>query len=793
MSPNMPKSHKNQGVTLCKKAYKSYIDPLLAEFRQILHVTWDLPDDLTQMANAMLESTGSKALRSQKTRKQLLIVLIKSKFRINRDRVQSFLDAAARFKRYFDPNTKAKITSLFDRADKRAFTEWANNEQIPQDLNYLFDPATDTEALEYLQGQLEKATINRSDARSGVQEERRQSILRSLFGSWIFCINETKSAMAFNTGLLPEEIEDDYFEHLQRYYPEVLTRSCGAYTIAISACQIQDLRAGKLRAIIFDEIFTAYKQLSNYSYVFVWFIFPRDHMTHGKAWELIHDVTIYAEKFHKIKLVTGYFHPEKISETTERYIKNLDTSRAEFETHQCGFAFRDCIVICSGTVDSNNSVGNIDSVLLLMEKNVADERPIPCPACRSLNIRGNSYQVFGVKSWECQNPLCPERSAFDRGKRFSLSSILRAEASRDPNALIPDDSLTKWKLDVVGKKTDKEILDLIVRHYSLPGDSLTFVNWGKIPTKYCDRLIVKQGFRSLSNKQSDPLPSFEQTPFFNRYLNVATDVTSHLWNKIETNRPWLDLYEGSCLDVLPSIFTKTVDGAVTSPPYYNAREYSKWPNLYCYLYDMKIAAEGVYRVLKPGGYYLFNIFDYFDNDNILVLSAMGKRRLTLGAYMTQIFRRCGFSLVGNIVWYKGEIEGKRNYNQGNRAPFYQLPLNTWEHILILRKPGKVVKNLTFSNVIFCRPVLKWFNGKNRHGHSAPFPKEIPDLLCSQLPPRAKILDPFAGSLTTAVTCHARDQDCVAIELHRPYCDLGLKKIADAEAQLPLYDHSGARV
>lgn len=38
-----------------------------------------------------------------------------------------------------------------------------------------------------------------------------------------------------------------------------------------------------------------------------------------------------------------------------------------------------------------------------LRKNMRDERIVPCPTCRSNNVRGNSYPVLGVKSWECNN------------------------------------------------------------------------------------------------------------------------------------------------------------------------------------------------------------------------------------------------------------------------------------------------------------------------------------------------------------------------------------------------------
>ena len=153
--------------------------------------------------------------------------------------------------------------------------------------------------------------------------------------------------------------------------------------------------------------------------------------------------------------------------------------------------------------------------------------------------------------------------------------------------------------------------------------------------------------------------------------------------------------------------------------------------------------------------------------------------------MSQIFRNTGFELHGNIVWFKGEIEGKRNYNQGNRAPYYQLPLNSWEHILVFRKPGSGRKTIEFPSLIYCQPVKKMFNGENRHGHTAPFPIDIPKLLCDRLDSGSSVLDPYGGSFTTALACQERDQQCTIIELHTEYCQLGLSRVSETNKQLEL--------
>ena len=49
----------------------------------------------------------------------------------------------------------------------------------------------------------------------------------------------------------------------------------------------------------------------------------------------------------------------------------------------------------------------------------------------------------------------------------------------------------------------------------------------------------------------------------------------------------MDLRQGDSLDILKTIPENSVDTMVTSPPYYNAREYSQYGSLEEYMQQMK--------------------------------------------------------------------------------------------------------------------------------------------------------------------------------------------------------------
>jgi excisionase family DNA binding protein len=142
---------------------------------------------------------------------------------------------------------------------------------------------------------------------------------------------------------------------------------------------------------------------------------------------------------------------------------------------------------------------------------------------------------------------------------------------------------------------------------------------------------------------------------------------------------------GDCYKALKRLDTESIQLMVTSPPYYNAREYSQWQNLELYLDEMKKIIHESYRVLDNHRVWVFNVGDIFDNDRIKTSAVWGKRRIPLGAYFIRIFEEEGFEFVDDIVWDKGEVESKRHMNNGLNYPFYQYPLNCYEHILIFHK------------------------------------------------------------------------------------------------------------
>lgn len=87
----------------------------------------------------------------------------------------------------------------------------------------------------------------------------------------------------------------------------------------------------------------------------------------------------------------------------------------------------------------------------------------------------NSYPSLGVRSWECRNLLCPDRSKYNRGKRYSFKALLMQEAIDDPDNEIPLASVRAWARDVQVGRSFIDCVQMLIRHYSLHGDTVRIV------------------------------------------------------------------------------------------------------------------------------------------------------------------------------------------------------------------------------------------------------------------------------------------------------------------------------
>lgn len=736
---------------------------LIEEFTRVLEVNWQPPAEMRRELRRLVSVLPAAAIRAPASRQQALFALVNAKSRLNQGAIKRFLVHAARKRTYFNHPERVVLARHFDYRDINALEAWLSKRGLPDDVlrNLLehFQPIQPHETLAFIHAEL-------------AGSDHRDDILRALFSGYVYASIDEQTLHEHNNEEAREHYFPRFFDHIAHFYPESVERDHALTLIRIDKPLIDQFSSyEQFREALAEQIRRAHRRLTNHCYFAVLLDFDADQ--HGRQWELFSDVTLFAEKFSEVELKKGYFRPDEVARETLSYITALRADDAHFELANEGFYYKDCFVLQPSIPQAGDYHGSYQ-LLLLFQKNERDETLIPCPACRSKNVRGNSYPSLGVRSWECMNTFCPGKSKFNRGKRYSLSSLINQEATELESNQIPVESVLRWKLDVTHIDDVSDVIDLLLRHYTLHGDSATLINMPFVGPGRHGRQLQYEAFPTAA-PESSAMSVFYRSAYFKRFQVLREPQSGRSasdWPNLAAD-PQLVLHQGDAYEILASYPADSFDGAVTSPPYYNARDYAQWPNIYAYLYDMFNIAYQTHRTLKPGAPFLFNVFDYFDNENNVVFSLMGKKRMILGAYFIHLFRTLGFQLQGNVVWYKGEIEGKRNANQGNMSPYYQMPLNCYEHILVFSKGLPSFDPRVLPSVLHLRPVHKMYRGENRHGHTAPYPDAIPHLLLRLVPPGSVVLDPFSGSMTTGRVAYDHGYGSVNIELHKEYCDLAL--------------------
>jgi DNA modification methylase len=719
-------------------------------------------DQLTSVEAALV----NVPLRNRSDRDRDFIRATNKKFGFNADGMSILFANAAKAKTSFNFHEKRQIQHYIDGNDKKGLQEYLHRGGVTSSVVDLicagWQPLTNDETLQNLMKELNAPSKLRIDQG---KRDIAGDIQESLFAAYLWCSYETMQLHELFAQCTDScQYVPDFWQYLLAHAPDVYRRD-NALQILICDQVGLDNAGGlqKYREVLSAEIARAFVATTNYGYLALR-IGPLFWDGIDVRWELQGDLVLFAEKHKQEQLSAGFFKPDQIEMVTVAHNPNVDSPAAHFELANFGFTYQDCFVVQSGISE------DVQTTVLVFQKNLRDETLIPCPTCRSSNVRGNSYPALGVKSWECNNGLCPDRSKYGRGKRYSFKGLAMQHAIDDIRNEIPSDHIKRWSRDVLKGVSDQEVIEMLIRHYSFIDDTVVIKGVTDNPAQAFGRHLQTLSIDYSSRFEE----AFSNNSMFARYCYpktaIAKSALSNLGNEEHA------VYCGDSSQVLQSIASNSVDAAVTSPPYYNAREYSQWPNIYCYLNDILAVATQVYRVLKPGARYWFNIFDYFDNENTVATSAMGDKRMILSSYAIDLFRRVGFRCVGNVVWDKGNIEGKRAFNAGNESPYYQAPFNCWEHILVFEKPG-VSRQRSFNSVVWKQdPVRKIFKGVNTYGHSAPYPIELPLLAISDLPKGSLVLDPYAGSLTTARAAKARGLRSICVELSEEYCKLGLSML-----------------
>lgn len=256
---------------------------------------------------------------------------------------------------------------------------------------------------------------------------------------------------------------------------------------------------------------------------------------------------------------------------------------------------------------------------------------------------------------------------------------------------------------------------------------------------------------------------------------------------------------------MEAIPNNVIDLTVTSPPYWNAIDYTshisnpnqnyrtrKTENTYAeYLEFLKRCFTEVYRVHRSGSFVAVIIGTILQNGT----------HIPLPHHFVRVMEEIGFEFDEEILWHKCTA-GIRRAGTFIQHPFpgYYHPNIMTEHILIFRKPGEPIfrkrsarekeQNRLLIDSLFTHDIANnlWNIAPVPPGvvdHPCPFPEEIPDRLIKLFSYRGDIvLDPFAGSGTTLKVARHLGRNFVGYEIEPKYVALAQKRLEEESGIRP---------
>lgn len=237
---------------------------------------------------------------------------------------------------------------------------------------------------------------------------------------------------------------------------------------------------------------------------------------------------------------------------------------------------------------------------------------------------------------------------------------------------------------------------------------------------------------------------------------------------------------GDTLKIMKLLPDESIHLTFTSPPYYNARDYSIYNSYKDYLNFMEKSIKEIHRITKEGRFFIINT-------SPIIIPRVGRNyastRYPIPYDLHNIIVNNGWEFIDDIFWVKPEASVK-NRNGGfyqHRKPLSYKPNSITECIMVYRKKTDKLIDWNIkqysTDIIEKSKVLEDFDSNNvwhidpsfDKVHSAVFPIELSDKIIKYYSFIGDLVfDPFGGSGTVAKSSIKLDRKFFTTELSDVY-------------------------
>ncbi len=237
---------------------------------------------------------------------------------------------------------------------------------------------------------------------------------------------------------------------------------------------------------------------------------------------------------------------------------------------------------------------------------------------------------------------------------------------------------------------------------------------------------------------------------------------------------------GDVLEVLKYVPEESIHLTFTSPPYYNARDYSIYPSYEAYLRFLEKVFQETYRITKEGRFLIVNTSPVIIPR---ISRAHSSKRYPIPFDIHYFLVEMGWDFIDDIIWQKPEYSVKNRVGgfQQHRKPLAYKPNATTEYLMVYRKQteklidwnirqysqeiveqSKVADGFETTNVWQIHP-------KSDKVHSAIFPVDLCKRVIEYYSYKGDLVfDPFGGSGTLGRTAKVLGRNFFLTEKEQKY-------------------------
>ena len=264
---------------------------------------------------------------------------------------------------------------------------------------------------------------------------------------------------------------------------------------------------------------------------------------------------------------------------------------------------------------------------------------------------------------------------------------------------------------------------------------------------------------------------------------------------------------GDCEHILKEFPENSIDLIITSPPYADSRKNTYGgihPNNYVDWFLPK--AEQFLRVIKPEGTFILNIKE----------KVVSGERHTYVLELILKMRDIGWLWTEEFVWHKKNCypgkwpnrfrdawERCLQFNKSKKFKMFQedvmVPMGDWSKSRLknlsqtdlLRDESKVgsgfgknISNWLKRDKAYPSNVLHLATECSNRNHSAAFPMSLPEWFIRLFTkPNDIVMDPFAGSGTSAIVAKKMQRNYIGIDINLDFCLLAEKELRNPKKKV----------